>query len=726
MIAAHDHVEVVDGDRLKVLWVSQRARMAAVKTADDRKAVPYIVDFEEIETRCSAGEWRIVPGEMPVFRPETLIPQNQLDKRNRSWAIVGPLVTSHAPDVFIKRKRVQLVAEAAKTHGVSTVTVKTLLKQAFHGGMVADALLPGWERIGNPGQARPASEGARKRGRPVKHGGREGCNVTADMKRIFLIAADHYDGDARLDLPAAYRRMVRMFFSEIADELHQKHGQRVALTEYENCGLPRFEQFRYYVARERDREAVMRRRLGDRVYGMTRRALLDDSTAEAWGLGARFQIDATVVDAYVRSRRNRRRLVGRPTLYVVIDVFSRMIVGFSLSFDPPSWLGAMTALANAVTDKVSFCAKFGISIEAADWPCQHICAILEGDRGEIEGQGVLGILRRFNIDVQNASAYRADWKGIVERRFGILQSAWKPFVEGYVDVDFKDRGARDYRLDAVLDIDDLTRIIIRQILYYNNFHDLVGYPKLPEMTEDGVPAVPRELWRWGIANKSGLLRSPREEPFLFALLPTATATVTPSGIYYHGCYYTCPRAVRDGWFSKARDKRFKVPISFDKRDGDRIYVHDAKAPEGYEVAVLTPTSSRRAGSSGWEIEDLMLEDKAISANRRDEQLLARVDMEADNEADVVAAKAKFDAGGAQGSIASQVSGLRQAVTEERAADRIEDAADYRERMGVAPTGTALEDGDATVIPFLPPTEAETDYGAPSMRELIARTKGDAV
>ncbi|MBW4573588.1 MAG: hypothetical protein KME31_38255 [Tolypothrix carrinoi HA7290-LM1] len=52
---------------------------------------------------------------------------------------------------------------------------------------------------------------------------------------------------------------------------------------------------------------------------------------------------------------NRSWIIGRPTLYLVIDVFSRLIVGFIVTLEPPSWLGAMLALENATADKVFFC-----------------------------------------------------------------------------------------------------------------------------------------------------------------------------------------------------------------------------------------------------------------------------------------------------------------------------------------------------------------------------------
>ena len=51
------------------------------------------------------------------------------------------------------------------------------------------------------------------------------------------------------------------------------------------------------------------------------------------GEGAdRYQIDASVADFY----RVGKKVVGRPTIYLVVDDCSRMIVGIHASLDQPS------------------------------------------------------------------------------------------------------------------------------------------------------------------------------------------------------------------------------------------------------------------------------------------------------------------------------------------------------------------------------------------------------
>ncbi len=49
-------------------------------------------------------------------------------------------------------------------------------------------------------------------------------------------------------------------------------------------------------------------------------------------------------------------------IYLVADVFSRMVVGFYIGFENASYVTAMQALQVAMTDKVELCKQYGYEI----------------------------------------------------------------------------------------------------------------------------------------------------------------------------------------------------------------------------------------------------------------------------------------------------------------------------------------------------------------------------
>jgi hypothetical protein len=67
-------------------------------------------------------------------------------------------------------------------------------------------------------------------------------------------------------------------------------------------------------------------RISETSYRKDVRALPSTSTAQAIGPGSRYEIDATTADIYLVSDDDENRVLGRPTLYILIDVFTRMAV----------------------------------------------------------------------------------------------------------------------------------------------------------------------------------------------------------------------------------------------------------------------------------------------------------------------------------------------------------------------------------------------------------------
>ena len=63
---------------------------------------------------------------------------------------------------------------------------------------------------------------------------------------------------------------------------------------------------------------------------------------------------------------------------------------------------------------------------------------------------------------------------IVVTVYILVRLVFKPYIPGYVEKDAGQRGAKDYRKDACLDLDTFTMILVRIVLYYNNYHYLCG------------------------------------------------------------------------------------------------------------------------------------------------------------------------------------------------------------------------------------------------------------
>jgi hypothetical protein len=325
-------------------------------------------------------------------------------------------------------------------------------------------------------------------------------------------------------------------------------------------------------------------------------------------------------------------------LYFIIDAFSRIVVGISVGLEGPSWSALAAAVTNMAADKAVFCKQYGIEITESDWPCRHVPASLLGDRGELVSKNADNLVNMFGIRIVSAPPYRADLKGIIEQHFHTINSNAVALLPGSVKPDMSKRGGHDYRLDAALDIRQLTQIIIKCVLYYNNYHYMESFEKSEAMTAAGVEAIPIKLWEWGIENCSGALRVFPEETVKFAVLPTASATVTEKGIRFKGLYYCCDRARLEMWFEKARAKKYwSINVSYDPREMTNIYIWDGDSKR-YDTCYLLDWNSKNAGKALVEIEYEQQKERLEGKRLKATAMEAKVNLNA--EIDSIVAEAK--------------------------------------------------------------------------------------
>jgi hypothetical protein len=298
---------------------------------------------------------------------------------------------------------------------------------------------------------------------------------------------------------------------------------------------------------------------------------MTSSIAESVAPGQRYQIDSTKGDVHLVSSRNPNKLVGRPEIIFVTDVYSRMIVGVSVSLENESQWTIQDALMNTVEDKVEFAKKFGVAIEEGDWPSHFLPSILLSDNGAMLSKNLSRFISKFRIEIENHSPYRPDYKGVVERSFGKINQANREHLPGAVQSRSGNRGEVDPRERAQMTLYDYTKFVILNIIKFNRT-PIAGYPITPEQIDDGVLPTPKALWEWGIVNVGGLPRQASMETVRMMLMKTGSATVTGKGVKFNGLYYKEPVRTDSGIYSGARRKSFKVQVAYDDRLVDEIYL----------------------------------------------------------------------------------------------------------------------------------------------------------
>jgi hypothetical protein len=362
------------------------------------------------------------------------------------------------------------------------------------------------------------------------------------------------------------------------------------------------------------------------------RQLTSTTTTQVLGPGDRFEFDATIIDLYLVSDNDRTKIIGRPTLLIVIDVFSRLTTGFYLTFEPPSYVLAMMSLANCLENKVDVCRNLGIKIDFVDWPSLGLPTAVLADKGELLTHQAESLVNVFNTRIENAKARRGDAKGIVERRFRTLQAEFKPYAPGVVTNETaKKRGGKDYRLDAQLTLREFEEIIVL-LIYKHNLRIMPKYDADAGVPNE-LPRTPKDLWQWGVENRSGVLKSYDVEKFKILTLPRTNATVSSEGIKYDSLTYSCSEAFEQGWFIRdthhTRPK--KVQIGFDPRSTNKIYVFPQGQTSLFWVAQLTDRSRAYKDITFYEaklsIRSISLASSEAASANKDKQLTAEEEIQ---------------------------------------------------------------------------------------------------
>lgn len=237
---------------------------------------------------------------------------------------------------------------------------------------------------------------------------------------------------------------------------------------------------------------------------------------------AMVQVDHTVTDVIVLDEETRLP-IGRPYITVVLDVYSRAVLGFYLSLDPPSALSVGLALVNAVLPKQPWIDRLGLTVT---WPCQGLIGCLYTDNAlEFHSELLDRACREYGIDLQYRPLTRPEFGGHIERFMRTLMKEMHS-LPGTTFSNVAEKGEYDSAARACMTLRELEMWVIHFIagVYHNRPHRGI---------EQQTPLQRYEKWFAGQGMALGITGAPMpddERRFRIDLLPSKKRTIQRGGV----------------------------------------------------------------------------------------------------------------------------------------------------------------------------------------------------
>ena len=333
------------------------------------------------------------------------------------------------------------------------------------------------------------------------------------------------------------------------------------------------------------RRWIMRLSERDKMRGVAGPALADEAFSAHkgkfpdahWPLEV-VQIDHTPLDIILVEEVHRLP-IGRPWITLAIDVFSRVVVGFYVSLDPPGNLATGLCIARSILSKEKWLSQLGV--ENGSWPVWGKMRTIHADNaGEFRGAMLKKACADHDIDLTWRAVKKPCYGAHIERLLGTLNGKIHE-LEGSTYADVQEKGEYDAEADAVFTLEELEQWLTELII--NDYH------QSPHKGMGGVPPIVRyEEGIFGDGQNPGIGLPDRildESRLRLDLMPFTYRTVQRHGIVWdHIEYYS---DVLRRWIGSVeqdnpKEKR-KFIVRRDSRDISRIYFFDPELKQYFEI-----------------------------------------------------------------------------------------------------------------------------------------------
>lgn len=571
---ANDQLRLPDGKVYTYLCPSEKPDHCYLLDTANRNCWPTLVS-----TAFLAGATLVRQSDEPVRQHQRARSSAKQAQMIHRWRVIQPLVAN--PEILQHAVRWRLIEERAKEVGCSPATVMGYLRRYWSYGQTQEALI----YVAPRGPERRRRRGGRQ---PIYHN-RYDCGPE-DYVHFRWAAEQVFLKNEYSTMQAAYEDLLNRRYSRLDEE------DRVVV--FPPGERPSKAQFVAYLKENYSDEYRARKRRGDKDYDSNVRASFGTSRSKAVGAGHVYEMDATIVDVMLVSQLDRSLIIGRPTLFYLICAFSRLIVGWYLGLESPSWQAALYAIFSISDDKEKACTRLGIRYRPNQWPAHEILPKeIHADRGEAMHTDAEQLAAGLRVTVTNIPGLRGDMKGLVEEKFSMTHKAMADIAPGYSPG--RNRNVRrkpDGSKTAALTLQQLESIVVRGILKHNRT-PLKNPQYTPQEFRANIVPSPINLWTFDIQNQTGQLSRVSARKLRATLLPQEWASVTRTGFRVGDCFYEATESALNSLCTQGRQTVEKLPCHIHRNQVDTIHIWfgDELYP-----AVLTARSELYAGLSHME------------------------------------------------------------------------------------------------------------------------------
>ena len=286
-------------------------------------------------------------------------------------------------------------------------------------------------------------------------------------------------------------------------------------------------------------------------------------------------IDHTRLDGHLVINGQRKAVLGRPWVTLVVDAFSRMIVGAFISFIPPSIHSVSAALKNAIRPKLHVLEKYpdlGRPWRTMGLPAKIVC-----DRAlEFTGGSFERACAELGIEVVWCPRKTPQWKGIIERTNRTFNTDFVDIMPGATRDARKrrQREDRDPADEAELEYEDLDRHLHRWLVCV-----------YPRKVHTGIGRRPGDVYDEGLLARRPEM--PRRASDLDVLGFSFVRTLSRQGVLFLGLRYSHTKHVFE-MLDRAGMGTVRVRIFVDPADLSSVIVRDPTTGQRLRLLARDP------------------------------------------------------------------------------------------------------------------------------------------